>query len=186
VSVLAPEVDTKETKNKRKPAGGWFKTSIKKYLFTPHVAKLWDSATGCCECQKFVSLAAGELLWELSPCPSLLPSTSRTSARTAGLLGHSSDTRSRIGPLTYLGTASSTEQRTADGTPALSTPTDAAVSLFPLAQHLSGKTLLVSFNGNSATQVKSLVLFSSFVATAISEFNSAACFSTATFAWQKN
>lgn len=63
-------------------------------------------------------------------------------------------------------------------------PHNAAISLFPLSQCLSGKMVLVSFDGNSATQVKSLVLFSSFVVTTTSEFNSAACFSTAVFAWR--
>lgn len=61
----------------------------------------------------------------------------------------------------------------------------AVISFFPLPQCLSGKMLPVSFDGNSATQVKSLVLFSSFVVTATSEFNTAACFSAAVFAWQK-
>lgn len=61
---------------------------------------------------------------------------------------------------------------------------NAVISLFPLPQSLSGKMLLVSFDGKSATQVKSLVLFLSFVVTTTSEFNSAACFSTAVFAWK--
>lgn len=61
---------------------------------------------------------------------------------------------------------------------------NADISLFPLPHCLSGKMLLVSFDGNSATQVKSLVLFLPFVVTTTSEFNSAACFSTAVFAWQ--
>lgn len=63
-------------------------------------------------------------------------------------------------------------------------PHNADISLFSLPQCLSGKMLLVSFDGNSATQVRLLVLFSSFVVTTTSEFNSAACFSTAVFAWQ--
>lgn len=61
---------------------------------------------------------------------------------------------------------------------------NAVISLFPLPHSLSGKMLLVSFDGNSATQVKSLVLFLSFVVITTSEFNSAACFSAAVFAWQ--
>lgn len=52
------------------------------------------------------------------------------------------------------------------------------------AQCLAGKILLVSFDGNCATQVKSLVLFLSFLVTTTSEFNSAGCFRTAAYAWQ--
>lgn len=60
----------------------------------------------------------------------------------------------------------------------------AIISLFPLPQCLAGKILLVSFDGNCATQVKSLVLFLSFLVTTTSEFNSAGCFRTAVYAWQ--
>lgn len=127
---------------------------------------------------------------ELSLDPSLLPG--RNSARAARLLGHSSQMLERflkekgIGRITYLCPTSSTKQHSADNViPALFSPPAAVVSFFPLPQCLSGKMLPVSFDGNSATQVKSLVLFSSFVVTATSEFNTAACFSAAVFAWQK-
>lgn len=83
------------------------------------------------------------------------------------------------GHITYLYPASSTKQHSADSINSSSFHLhNAVISLFPLPQCLSGKMLLVSFDGNSATQVKSPVLFSSFVVTTTSEFNSAACFST--------
>lgn len=89
------------------------------------------------------------------------------------------------GHITYLYPASSTKQHSADSINSSSFHLhNAVISLFPLPQCLSGKMLLVSFDGNSATQVKSPVLFSSFAVTTTSEFNSAACFSTAVFAWQ--
>lgn len=74
---------------------------------------------------------------------------------------------------------------TADSmTAALFTPTMQSSLYFLCSSALQAKILLVSFDGNTATQVKSLVLFLSFVVTTTSEFNSAGWFSTAVFAWQ--
>lgn len=80
---------------------------------------------------------------------------------------------------------SSTKQHSADSiTAALITLTMQSFLYFLCPRASQTKMLLVSFDGNSATQVKPLVLFLSFVVTTTSEFNSAACFSTAAFAWK--
>lgn len=71
--LLAQDLDTKETKNERKSAGGWFETSKKKYLFTLHVAKLWDSAAAHCRRQKFLSPGCGRATLGAQPSPQPAP-----------------------------------------------------------------------------------------------------------------
>lgn len=182
-----------KTDEKWKKISRWLFRNKQKKSTSSHYTQLnyGTLLLGVADAKSLCHPAADKLLQELSLHPSLLPGTRRNSARAAGLLGRSSQTLDRflkekgIGHITYLCPTSSTEQHSADFIPALFTPTDAVISSFALPQRLSGKMLPLSFDGNSATQVKSLLLFSSFVVTATSKFNRSVRFSTAMFAWQK-